>query len=397
LVADDDAVTCRLLERTLWKNDYDVIAVSDGQAAWNILQSERSPSLAILDWMMPGLNGLDLVRRIRQTSHKYTFTILLTSKSDPADIVCGLEAGADDYLTKPFHRDELLARLRVGERILQLEQILAEKNNLLQCKNQQLAQANLSMKQDLMAAAEVQETLLPHNLAPIPRTRIEWLFRPCRELAGDTLNVFKLDETHYGLYLLDVSGHGVRAALLSVTLSRILSPLPDESSLLRRKFSQQKYSIISPAEVGKKLNRRFAASAQSGQYFTLVYGILDITTLDFVFISAGHPESIWVTHRDVIRLENTGLPIGVAPEATFAEKTINLSRGDRLFIHSDGISEAINDEEEQFGLQRMIRTLTDTHDQSLRQTIDSLFQQVRLWSGGTFQDDISLLALEISR
>jgi len=122
LIADDDALTRRLLQETLEQAGYKVVAVENGHMALECLFSKVGPRLALLDWLMPGLNGLEVCREIRRHSeHPYIYAILLTARTSKSDVVRGLEAGADDYLTKPFDLEELKARLRCGERILKLE------------------------------------------------------------------------------------------------------------------------------------------------------------------------------------------------------------------------------------------------------------------------------------
>jgi PleD family two-component response regulator len=122
LVADDDELTRRLLQKALDRAGYEVVAVENGQKAIDCLSAKGSPRLALLDWLMPGPSGLEICREIRQhPEYPYIYMILLTSKSSKDDVVKGLEAGADDYLTKPFDMEELMARLRSGERVLQLE------------------------------------------------------------------------------------------------------------------------------------------------------------------------------------------------------------------------------------------------------------------------------------
>lgn len=122
LVADDDGVSRQMLSIFLTRLGYDVLAVNDGDAAWATLQTKDAPDLAILDWIMPGHDGIDVCKLARAnaaTARKYL--ILLTAKSEKDDIVTGLNAGANDYVTKPFDEKELLARVRVGERMIQLE------------------------------------------------------------------------------------------------------------------------------------------------------------------------------------------------------------------------------------------------------------------------------------
>ena len=122
LIAEDNNFYRLALKTTLAEFGYEVIAVGDGQAAWEILQGDDSPKLAVLDWMMPKMDGLEVCRRLRATPrHEPTYVIMLTSKDAKADIVTALHGGADDYITKPFDREELSARIRVGERIVGLQ------------------------------------------------------------------------------------------------------------------------------------------------------------------------------------------------------------------------------------------------------------------------------------
>jgi len=135
LIADDDAVSRRLLEKTLGRANYEVTSVADGQQAVNVLSQPDAPRLALLDWMMPELDGPGVCREIRRRRDQgYIYMILLTSREAKEDIVAGLESGADDYLVKPFHVDELKARVRTGERILHLEDSLVEAREQMRFK-----------------------------------------------------------------------------------------------------------------------------------------------------------------------------------------------------------------------------------------------------------------------
>lgn len=122
LIAEDDAVSRRLLESFLRKWGYDVLITSNGREAWELLQEPEAPSLVVSDWIMPDMDGLELCRKIREVERaEYTYFIILTAKGKKEDVITGLEAGADDYLTKPFNRDELKYRVKIGERIIDLE------------------------------------------------------------------------------------------------------------------------------------------------------------------------------------------------------------------------------------------------------------------------------------
>jgi sigma-B regulation protein RsbU (phosphoserine phosphatase) len=133
LIAEDDLTSRRILEAILAKWNYEVIATSDGLEAWQALQTENAPPIAIIDWMMPGMDGVDFCRKIRQTQTLTpTYIILLTSKAQQEDVVAGLEAGANDYIRKPFEREELRARIRVGERVVELQTALADRVKMLE-------------------------------------------------------------------------------------------------------------------------------------------------------------------------------------------------------------------------------------------------------------------------
>jgi two-component system chemotaxis response regulator CheY len=123
LIAEDDPVSRRLLEAFLSKWGYDIVVTSDGSEAWDVLQRPEAPNLVISDWMMPNIDGLELCRKIREMERSsYTYFIILTAKERKEDVIKGLEAGADDFLIKPFNQEELKYRVQIGERIIELEQ-----------------------------------------------------------------------------------------------------------------------------------------------------------------------------------------------------------------------------------------------------------------------------------
>jgi diguanylate cyclase (GGDEF)-like protein len=132
LIADDSLLSRRLLEETLRGWGYDVVVAADGEEAWRILSSEHAPSLAVLDWMMPGRTGPELCQLVRQrAAEPYTYILLLTSRNEKDDVVEGMDSGADDYITKPFDKHELKVRLRAGTRIVDLqEQLVAAREAL---------------------------------------------------------------------------------------------------------------------------------------------------------------------------------------------------------------------------------------------------------------------------
>jgi sigma-B regulation protein RsbU (phosphoserine phosphatase) len=396
LIAEDDPVSRRVLENYLVKFGHEVCTTTDGVEAWEQYDKEVFP-IVITDWMMPRMDGLDLVKRIRERQTTgYTYVIMLTAKSQKEDIVSGMEAGADDFLAKPFDRDELRVRLRAGERIVNLERSLAERNVALEAANSEIRIVNDRMKNDLEAAAEIQRSLLPSTIPAIDGVKSAWLYEPCDELAGDSLNIFRLDDRQIGLYVLDVSGHGVQAALLSVALSRVLAPRRDESSILMRADGSG-YCAVSPKEVARDLNIMFPMAVGTSQYFTLLYGILDLELRTFRYVAAGHPGPVHASGgRTTVHYPSTGLAIGWIADDTFEVAELNLNSGDRLYIYSDGIVEASNETWDQFGEDRLACTIEAGALNTLEESLKSIFNNVIEWGENRKPgDDLSIIGVEI--
>jgi sigma-B regulation protein RsbU (phosphoserine phosphatase) len=389
LIAEDDPISMKLLQKTLNKWGYEVFTAEDGLKAWNMFQ-DMEFDIVITDWMMPGIYGTELCRKIRKYAKvRYTYTIILTSREGITDLVEGFEAGADDFLTKPFNKEGLKSRIDVGIRILELENILRKKNKLLE-------EANHKIIKDLEYAASIQQSLLPNNLPNIDGIDMCWKFFPCTQLGGDMLNVLRLDENHYGIYMLDVSGHGVPSALFSVALSYLLT---ERREILKTYVTYPPYYILTPPkDVLESLNRQFPMDLHTGQYFTIMYGILDSFKLTFHWSNAGHPSLIVVGEEGVKSLNDVGgPPIGFFKDSKYSEGLLRLKPRERIVLYSDGILEAMNHLDQQFTIDRIIRILENTKDLRLKETFSNLMSEVEKWTSakGGPSDDISLLGLEI--
>jgi len=398
LVVEGNAATLQVLKHYLEEWGHEVVLAQDGADAWRLFQDNEF-FMVLTDWMLPGLSGLELVRNIRADPRPgHPFIILLTIRADTADLVEAIEAGADDFISKPFEQNELRARLQAGERIIRLQQDLLSRNRELEEANAKISEANQRMKEDLQIAANSQKAFLPTDLPAIPGVKFAWTFEPCEELAGDMFNVFRIDEEHVALYLLDVSGHGVSAALLAVSLSRILSPTMVQPSLLKERIPEPPgYRIVPPIEVAGLLNHQFASDASSNQFFTLIYGILNIRTRDLCYVSAGHPGPLFLAPGTNARFLAGGPPaIGIFENPVYQEHTVTLSPGDRLYFYSDGILEVLSANARPFEQDQLKLTLAQSQAFSLEESLSSLNTAVEEWRGGTeLTDDISILAMEI--
>lgn len=263
--------------------------------------------------------------------------------------------------------------------------------------NQQLEAASQAIKADLEAAAEIQKSLLPSALPALSGFRFAYKFRPCLGVGGDCLDIFPLDSRHTGLYILDVSGHGVAAALLSVSLSHILSAAPDRSFLYQPDPGRPgAYSIASPADVVTRLNRHFIARGGTGQYFTMIYGILDKESGEFVYAAAGqfgpiHCPAGLPCHV----LETGGMPVGLLPVATYQEHRQRLSPGDRLCLCTDGIIDAMDSSGQEFGIPQLLDSLQAHSSLPMDEMLSAVVAAAEQWSAPSGPaDDVSLLAIE---
>jgi phosphoserine phosphatase RsbU/P len=399
LIADDDKDVRSILSQLLRRWRYEVIAAKDGFEAWQIIQREPI-SFLITDWMMPNIDGAELCKMIRSSNlSRYIYIILLTSKAEKSDLIAGMAAGADDYLSKPFDADELQLRIRAGERILDLERTLEQRNRKLAETYEHLEQAYSRMRCDLEAAAEMQQSLLPQAKYTLCRVKFDWLFRPCTFVAGDIFNFFRLDEACLGFYHLDVAGHGIPSALLSVTLSRILNVDPNQGSPLKHFIpAPPHYRITPPAEVVSQLNQRFQSDPDKMVYFTMVYGIFDSQSYQLTLTQAGHPSPVYLGNGgSPVLLGSGGFPVGMFPEVEYETLTVTLHPGDRLFLYSDGITECSNSGGEPFTETRFLQFIAASSRLPPDKLTNQLEESLIKWRGGTeFDDDISLLTLEVT-
>jgi phosphoserine phosphatase RsbU/P len=408
LIVDDNPENRDMLSRRLQRRGYAVAAAENGARALEMIEGGAF-DLVLLDVMMPVMDGLETLRRLRESRSVADLPVIMaTAKGESEDVVQALRLGANDYVTKPINFPVALARIetqlslrRAVQQIRGLERDLAARNEELEGANLRLSISNARMKRDLEAAARIQQAFLPSAVAVPPGVRIAWKYRPCDELAGDTLNVVPLDDRHIGVFVIDVSGHGVPAALLSVTVSRLLSGAGDASPLVRRNGNGSRPSVVPPAEVAAELSERFPFDAATRQYFTCLYGVLDCASRELRYVCAGHPGPIHLPKgKEPVRLRHSGLPIGILPQQgpgpAYEEHVLALAPGDRVYLYTDGIPEASNPADEEYGFERLRESLGATASDDLQAGVDGLVGRVEAWCGEAgVPDDVSILAIEI--
>jgi PAS domain S-box-containing protein len=267
----------------------------------------------------------------------------------------------------------------------------------LAAANAEILASNNRMKRELEAAARVQQALLPTLLPRTEGVEFAWLLKPCAELAGDQLNVMQLDDAQVALYLLDVSGHGVASSLMAVAANLLLSrrleiPSPESGNLAGGTVP----TMTSPADTAMLLNQQFPREKTAGQYLTLVYGVLNLRSGELRYVAAGHPGPVVVRKGapPIVLEAPTGLPIGLFP-ASYEERTVQLRPGDRIYLYSDGITEAMNASGDEFGIQRLLSQLGELQSLPLDQSLNALMESLEEWRcHECLRDDVSIVALE---
>jgi len=388
LVVDDIEMNRDMLSRRLARKGHTVDVAEDGHRALAMIE-ETDYDVVLLDIMMPGIDGYETLEKIRSDRDSGDLPVIMaTAKDASEDVVAALKLGANDYVTKPFDFPVVLARVQTQ---LQLKR-----------SREALARAHHKMKKDLEAAARIQASLLPsEQVVEFEGARVAWRYVPCDELAGDTLGIVRLDDRSVGVYVVDVSGHGVPSALLSVSLSRVLTSEPTSSVLWITDPGSAESRIASPLEVMTELSKRFPYDMQTGQYFTMVYAVIDLENQRLTYASAGHEPMIIVgSGREAEFGKSTGQPIALVPamimKSTYEEQSIEICPGDRIYLYSDGIPEAHDAGGDQYGNERLTAKLAELLETDLDQGLPKVLETVRQWQGGPhFDDDVSILGVEV--
>ncbi|WP_265501835.1 PP2C family protein-serine/threonine phosphatase [Paracoccus beibuensis] len=393
LLADSSAGERRLLARLLRRGGYDVAEASDGAEALAMCR-DLSPELVLSDWDMPQMSGLEFCRAFRKLQRRnHGYFVMMTRSVNAADITAGLEAGADDFLARPIVPLELLARLAAGERIVRVEEELRASNKQLRDALAKLSETQAVIEHDLREARKLQQGLVRERSGRFGPTEISLLLRPAGHVGGDLVGFFPISDDRIGLYALDVSGHGVTAALLTAQLSVHLSGSADQNVALRGAQSGQE--AAGPAALAHFFNNMMLEEMNTDSYFTMIYGELNHRTGRLRMVQAGHPHPVLQrSDGTILHLGRGGMPIGVLEEPIFDEIDVTLHPGDRLLIASDGITEARTPNGRQLGtegLEAVMRTNAFLHGHAF---LESMAWSVSEYCRGERQDDVSAVLLE---
>ncbi|MCU0553125.1 MAG: SpoIIE family protein phosphatase [Leptolyngbya sp. Prado105] len=357
LVIEDDRIIRKLLKKLLQNQGYEVFEATSGEEGLNLLASV-CPALILCDWELPGIDAMTVCRTLKADSNwSDIYVIVLSAYRSAEHHIEALDNGANDFLSKPIQIDELGARLRAGLRVYQTFQ---EQRRLTQeLKNQQAR-----LESEIAEAAEYVRSLLPAPMDDKVIARSQFL--PSRQLGGDCFDYLWLDSDFLAMYLLDVSGHGLGAALVSVSIQNILRAqiLPD-------------INFYQPGLVLTALNEAFASEHEKSwlsdsspdRYFTIWYGVYNYSKQLLMYASAGHPPGLLLSGH---------------------------SPNHQVHRLSDGIYELKQSNGERWNLNGFIDLVSQCHHSDLIDNAEAIIQKVQdLKCRQDFEDDCSLLQIKL--
>jgi serine phosphatase RsbU (regulator of sigma subunit) len=361
LVVEDAPGIALALEDSLRLEGHQVEVISDGMAASRCAR-DGAFDLILLDVMLPGKDGFAICRELRAAGSK-TPVIFLSARSQEYDRVRGLDLGANDYVVKPFSPDELMARVR---------RLLRDREDGREQQKQ--------FDDELRAAAAVQESLFPRRHPAVEGMEYSAVCRPAKGVSGDYYDFIPLDGGKLGLLLADVCGKGMGAALLGASLHgalRAFAPLAPSH----------------PGEVLKRVNRLLFQTTSPERYATVFYGVIDPVSHTLTYANAGHCPPFIIRETKCQWLASITPPVGMFAELASEEVDVPLEFGDWLVITSDGISEATDENGEEFGDMRLVAMLdcTGTTDNFCYAAINT----VTSFGGNKQADDLTIIAAKV--
>ena len=369
LLVDDAKANLDILVEGL-KGDHKLSLALNGETALQIA-ARTPPDLVLLDIMMPGLDGYEVCRRLRQMPATAEVPIMfLSSLEEVQNKTRGFEAGANDYLTKPFEMLEVKARV----------QSLLKAKAYSDAVKEQIAS-------ELRVAREIQMGMLPHDFAPFERAfRVEFgaVLEPARAVGGDLYGVCAAAKERLVLFLGDVSGKGIPASMFmvrAISLARLLSR-----------------EIAEPERILARLNDELAADNPSGMFVTFLCAVYDPGSKRLVLANAGHcrPVLLCPGEPPSWAVKNLGTALGFEPDLEFERTELTLRAGDALVFYTDGVSEAFNPQDECYGNERLLADAGALAGQPPPAITAGLLQKVRAFAGRAPQsDDIAILALRV--
>ena len=380
LVVDDEPQNIRLLQIRLQADGYAVLAANSGQEALELIQ-ENAPDLILLDIMMPGMNGFEVCQRIRaEEATQFIPVVMVTALAEQGDRIKAIEAGADDFISKPFDSHEVLARVRSLVRIKKYHDALEQANRELRMHNERL-------DKELQMASEIQDSLMPQGITDLLGFRIVSHYTPAVVVGGDFFDLWEVERGRLGVFISDVMGHGVSAAFITVFIKTIVEEMSVQTD--------------DPGHLLKELNTRFNKMISSQQYMfaTAFCAVIDLDKETLHYANAGHPFPFLVQRqRNVCKPigdRSTGKGLGLLPDSTYQTYHYPFTPSDGLFLYTDGAYELQNSRGEEFTPQGIQEVITQQIAQPAPVLVETVLKKTDQFSDGRPKDDdITIVAID---
>lgn len=387
IVDDEEMVTQTLASYLQLETEYKVLTFQSPTEAIKALQ-ENPVDLVISDFLMPEMDGLRFLSEVKKL-HPQVNRILLTGYADKENAIKAInDVGLYQYIEKPWDNDYLKLVIRNGISDKNLKQILVEKISELDevlLERDELSLHNEMLKEELLLARNVQESLLPQSLPKVDRFSFVAKYLPALEIGGDFYDIIPLKNNQVGIFVADVTGHGIQAALITV--------------LLKSEFSKFKGSVTTPREILSTMNILLYKILPKNFYVAGLVLMLDTQTGECRLVNAGvpHPYLIKTKDNEVTRIPANGLILGIADEEIYQageELTFQLKARDRLILYTDGLSEVEDDRERHFET-KMPRILASDCQKSSADIIEQLIRSAREYSKPEHKwDDVTVFGIE---
>src|ERR1700741_5001045 len=371
LIVDDTPVNIGVISGAL-KDSYKTKVATNGQKALALASAEEKPDLILLDIMIPGMDGYEVCSRLKSDPATSEIPVIfLTGQTAAEDETRGFEVGAVDYVHKPF--SPAVGKARVRSHILLRE------------ARAQLASQLLALNNELEMARQIQLSILPHSIPKLPGLEIAARFLPMTSVAGDFYDFIEIDEKHIGILIADVSGHGLPSALIA--------------SMLQVALTAQTGHASEPAKVLLGLNHALCGKF-TDNFVTAAYVYVDLEKNLMRYAGAGHPPVLQWRNSigKTAKLLENGLVLGMVEEATYDALEFPLDLGDRYVLYTDGVLEATNSAQEQFGADRFMRFIENHKHLVADQFSETFLTELSRWANQTAeqgeQDDITLLVID---
>jgi|YNPMSStandDraft_1061717.scaffolds.fasta_scaffold00051_14 sigma-B regulation protein RsbU (phosphoserine phosphatase) len=384
LFVDDEINVLHGYRRNL-RSLFDVHIAQSGEEALKIISEQDDFAVIISDYRMPEMDGIELLHKVRDISPD-TIRIILTGYADMQIAIEAINEGnIFRFLTKPISNDKLINT--INDALEQYRLITTEKE-----LNKKLQDAYQTIKHDLETAAELQRQFLPLNAVTYGDCFFNWIFIPSVFVSGDTFNFFPLNNKYIAFYIVDVAGHGLPAAFLSVSLSRTLGQDAGNKIMLNPDNGE----YIPPSKVIKQLNEQFLSQGKNAEYFTMLYGVIDLINDKIVFSQAGHPNPIFIKSGSKAEyISSRGFPVGILPEAEYYDQVINFEPGDKFIIYTDGITECAGIKNKLLTQNKLIEFLNEHSNHNSEIILRQIVPELKKWTEGKeFYDDLTMLIIE---